>query len=240
METHRKHKSLSCLEGKLLFFYEGVSYWWLCCESVICSQTEITLNQLHALLASRWPFGYFHLKCFHSYDRLDWISHRFTRLHTNMHVQVCVCAWLWGVADPDCRWMSRLILSHGHWSSIIHEINAEAQTSLIQENLSPLRLFPSILPPRHFSVDYFPFTLLFSAEIELWVVNMKTESVHLKGWQAVRDSERETPINDQASANLAISWSLIHYDKHRWFYSSSKSRLRTLNHHFYASLTGVV
>lgn len=46
----KKHKSLSCLAGKLLFFYEGVSYWWLCCESVICSQTETTLIQLHVLL----------------------------------------------------------------------------------------------------------------------------------------------------------------------------------------------
>lgn len=35
-----------------------------------------------------------------------------------------------------------------------------------------------------------------------WVVNMKSESVHLKGWQPVRDSGGETPNSDQGCVSL--------------------------------------
>lgn len=158
--------------------------------------------------------------------------------------------------------MSRLISSHGHWVSIIHEINAKTQPGLIQENLSPWGSSPPSLHPsstiflrRLFSLH----TSLFCWEWVVRVVNMKTESVHLKGWQPVGDGERETQVSDtqqwHGMCELVlpvpellsyISWSLIHYslhDKHSVEESvvSSKARFQTLmNHHRYASLTGAV
>ncbi len=124
-------------------------------------------------------------KMFSQLDWLDWISHRFTRLHTNRyaHVQASVCAWLWGVADPSCHWLSRLISSHGHQSSIIHEIDAETLPGPIWKDLSPSRLFPSALPPQHFSLKIILPHTHHSAEFklsELWTWKV---SVHLEGWQ---------------------------------------------------------
>lgn len=92
----RKHRSLSCLAGKLLFFYEGVSYWWLCCESVICSQTEITWTApcFGKLTMTFWILSF---NVFSQLDRLDWIGHRFTKLHTNM--RTCKCVFVHGFEE---------------------------------------------------------------------------------------------------------------------------------------------
>lgn len=46
LRNTRKHWSSSCLADNSLFFDESVSYWWLCCESVIWSQRGITLIPL--------------------------------------------------------------------------------------------------------------------------------------------------------------------------------------------------
>lgn len=50
----------------------------------------------------------------------------------------------------------------------------------------------------------------------VWVVNMKSETVHPNGWQPVRHSERDTQ-QDRAGANLVYNYSsqsLIHYSLH--------------------------
>lgn len=46
LRNTRKHWSSSCLADNSLFFDESVSYWWLCCESVIWSQRGITFIPL--------------------------------------------------------------------------------------------------------------------------------------------------------------------------------------------------
>lgn len=110
-----------------------------------------------------------------------------------MHVQACVCAcgWLWGVVDPGCRQMSRLISSHGRRSSIIHEINAEIQPGLIEDNLFPLRFFPPVLPSFLLNISQkinFPLTTLFSAENELW----ESRTWKLRVFTSRDDSQWET------------------------------------------------
>lgn len=154
---------------------------------------------------------------FSQLDRLCWISHRFSRLHTNVcgHVQVCVCAWLWGVADPCCYRMSCLILSHGHRSSIIHEINAETQPGLIQENLSPPPGgFSSITPS--FCLDI-SLKIIFSSHFSF--LRLSCESCEHEKWecspQGTTASERQwegDTNDDQGSVNVCYmshsSWTM--------------------------------
>lgn len=172
-------------------------------------------------------------KMFSQLDWLDWISHRFTRLHTNRyaHVQVSVCAWLRGVADPSCHWLSRLISSHGHQSSIIHEIDAGTLPGPDTEGLVP----PGALPlctssPTFLSQDYFTSHSSFrwdlscqSCEHEKWVFTSRDDS----GWSGGCKLVLHIP-----QFLSSVPWSLIYCSVH-YKHSvddvmiSSKSRLWT-------------
>lgn len=98
------------------------------------------------------------------------------------YTQLCahasiVSAWLWGMVDPGCRWMSRLISSRGHWSSIIHEINAEDSTRL--DTVQP---YPPEALHLHPSSSIF-LRRLFSLHSNSFLLRMSCESCEHENWE---------------------------------------------------------
>ncbi len=194
-------------------------------------------------------------KLFSQLDRLGWISHRFTRLHANRicaHVSVCLCVAVRSgrlrlslvVMSDIVTWLLELYYS---WDQCWDSTRPDTVEPVPPEALP---LSPFILPPRHFSEDYFPFTFLFSAEIELWelwtwklrVFTSRDDSQ----WQTARGGHCcQTPNNDQGRVvKLCPTIPKLHLLVTQTLFptrgdSKVNSKLRfwtCMNHHCYASL----
>lgn len=168
-------------EIDLFFFYEAVSYWWLFCEAVICSQTEITSCFGKLTLT----FRIVSFKAFSQLDRLDRMSHRFTRLHTVcMRASVCLCVALRSggsrlsldVTSDIVTWPLELYYS---WDQCWDSTRPDTVQPFSPEAL-PLQPSSSIFLRRLFSLH----GTLFCWDWVVRAANMKTESVHLKGMTA--------------------------------------------------------
>lgn len=125
-----------------------------------------------------------------------------------MHINTCDCAFMQGSEEWQNQAVIGCHISYRHMAtgallfmrSMLRLDQARYRRTCPHppHSLTPRgTVTPSFRPNISLKIIFPSHIFFFCWDWAVRVVNMKSESVHLKGWQPVRDSERETPRNQE-------------------------------------------